>query len=101
MPKRTRDLPSLDLLKGFEAAARKLSFTSAAAELYVTQSAISRQVKTLEDQLGVALFRRWRCKHPGTAKWLPRVPNRRGRSSSTRSMKSILMNVPSEARRCT
>ena len=58
MPKRTRDLPSLDLLKGFEAAARNLSFTKAAAELYVTQSAISRQVKTLEDQLGVALFRR-------------------------------------------
>lgn len=53
-----RDLPSLDLLKGFEAAARNLSFTRAAGELYVTQSAISRQVKTLEDQLGIALFRR-------------------------------------------
>ena len=58
MHKRAHDLPSLDLLKGFEAAARKLSFTKAAAELFVTQSAISRQVKTLEDQLGVALFRR-------------------------------------------
>jgi len=58
MPKRARDLPSLDLLKGFEAAARHLSFTKAAADLFVTQSAISRQVKTLEDQLGVALFRR-------------------------------------------
>jgi DNA-binding transcriptional LysR family regulator len=54
----SRDLPSLDLLKGFEAAARNLSFTKAAAELFITQSAISRQVKTLEDQLGVALFRR-------------------------------------------
>jgi hypothetical protein len=43
-------LPSLDLLKGFEAAARNLSFTKAAAELFVTQSAISRQVKTLEEQ---------------------------------------------------
>src|SRR5260221_12393110 len=53
-----RGLPSLDLLKGFEAAARNLSFTKAAAELYVTQSAVSRQVKTLEEQLGVALFRR-------------------------------------------
>jgi LysR family transcriptional regulator, glycine cleavage system transcriptional activator len=50
--------PALDLLKGFEASARKLSFTKAAAELFVTQSAISRQVKTLEDQLGVTLFRR-------------------------------------------
>lgn len=53
-----RGLPSLDLLKGFEAAARNLSFTKAAAELFVTQSAISRQVKSLEDQLGMALFRR-------------------------------------------
>jgi DNA-binding transcriptional LysR family regulator len=51
-------LASLDLLKGFEAAARHLSFTQAAAELCVTQSAVSRQIKTLEDQLGVALFQR-------------------------------------------
>lgn len=58
MLNRSRDLPSLDLLKGFEAAARNLSFTKAAAELFVTQSAVSRQVKALEDQLGVALFRR-------------------------------------------
>src|SRR5471032_2303151 len=55
--KSSRELPSLDLLKGFEAAARTMSFTKAAAELFVTQSAISRQVKTLEDQLGVPLFR--------------------------------------------
>lgn len=53
-----RDLPSLDLLRGFEAAARNLSFTRAAAELFVTQSAVSRQVKTIEDHLGVALFAR-------------------------------------------
>src|SRR5690349_3849116 len=53
-----RNLPSLDLLKGFEAAARNLSFTKAASELFVTQSAISRQIQTLEDQLGVTLFRR-------------------------------------------
>ena len=58
MHKRAHDLPSLDLLKGFEASARNLSFTKAAVELFVTQSAISRQVKTLEDQLGVSLFRR-------------------------------------------
>jgi LysR family glycine cleavage system transcriptional activator len=54
----SRELPSLDLLKGFEAAARNLSFTKAADELFVTQSAISRQIKTLEDQIGVPLFRR-------------------------------------------
>ncbi len=51
-------LPSLDPLKGFEAAARHLSFTRAAAELFLTQSAISRQIQTLEEQLGVRLFRR-------------------------------------------
>ena len=40
--------PSLDLLRGFEAAARTLSFTKAAAELFLTQSAVSRQVKAIE-----------------------------------------------------
>lgn len=49
-------LPPLDLLAGFEAAARRLSFTLAAQERFVTQSAISRQVKALEDSLGVPLF---------------------------------------------
>jgi len=58
MDKHGRPRISLDMLKGFEAAARRLSFTLAAQELFVTQSAISRQVKTLEDQLGVPLFRR-------------------------------------------
>jgi DNA-binding transcriptional LysR family regulator len=51
-----RALPTLDHLKGFAAAARHLSFTRAAAELFLTQSAISRQIQTLEEQLGVALF---------------------------------------------
>jgi DNA-binding transcriptional LysR family regulator len=51
-------LPSLDLLKGFEAVARHLSFTKAAAELFVTQSAVSRQVRQLEEHLGVRLFER-------------------------------------------
>lgn len=49
---------SLDLLRGFHAAARHLSFTRAARELFVTQSAISRGIKTLEDQLSQPLFRR-------------------------------------------
>jgi LysR family glycine cleavage system transcriptional activator len=52
-------LPSLDLLRGFEAAARHLSFTRAAAELHVTQSAVSRQIKTLEDHLDAKLFARF------------------------------------------
>jgi LysR family glycine cleavage system transcriptional activator len=51
-------LPSLDLLKGFEAAARHLSFTRAAEEIFLTQSALSRQVLALEEQLGTALFER-------------------------------------------
>src|SRR5207302_11276106 len=50
--------PSLDLLEGFEAAARHLSFTKAGEELFLTQSAVSRQIKDLEDQLGAALFHR-------------------------------------------
>src|SRR5206468_4166188 len=56
--RKSNALPGLDLLVGFEAAARHLSFTKAGAELYRTQSAVSRQIKELEDQLGVALFQR-------------------------------------------
>jgi len=55
---RNRALPSLDLVIGFESAARHLSFTKAAGELFITQSAVSRQVKALEDHLGVLLFTR-------------------------------------------
>src|SRR5690348_17267327 len=51
-------LPALDLLVGFESAARHLSFTKAGEELFLTQSAVSRQIKELEDQLGVPLFQR-------------------------------------------
>lgn len=51
-------LPSLDLLKGFEASARLLSFTRAGEELHLTQSAVSRQIIELESQLGVPLFHR-------------------------------------------
>lgn len=51
-------MPRLDLLEGFEAAARHLSFTKAGDELYLTQSAVSRQIKELEDQLGARLFER-------------------------------------------
>jgi DNA-binding transcriptional LysR family regulator len=53
-----RYLPSIYALLAFEAVARRGSATEAAAELSLTQSAISRQIKTLEDQLGVALFER-------------------------------------------
>jgi DNA-binding transcriptional LysR family regulator len=53
-----RALPSLELIRGFEAAARLSSFTRAAEELFITQSAVSRQVQSLEAHLGVALFER-------------------------------------------
>lgn len=54
----TRRLPPLDLLVGFEAAARSLSFSKAGDEIFLTQSAISRQVKKLEESLGLVLFER-------------------------------------------
>jgi LysR family glycine cleavage system transcriptional activator len=52
----TARLPSLNGLRAFEAAARHLSFTVAAAELNVTQTAISHQIRRLEEELGVRLF---------------------------------------------
>lgn len=51
-------LPSLSALPAFEAAARLHSFTRAAKELNVTQAAISSQIRTLEDNLGIKLFSR-------------------------------------------
>ncbi|MEO1192768.1 MAG: LysR family transcriptional regulator [Pseudomonadota bacterium] len=54
----SRRLPPLAWLRAFEAAARRLSFTAAAEELGVTQSAISQQIRSLEQQLQVALFLR-------------------------------------------
>jgi LysR family glycine cleavage system transcriptional activator len=52
----TARLPSLNGLRAFEAAARHLSFTVAAAELNVTQTAISHQIRRLEEELGIRLF---------------------------------------------
>lgn len=54
----SRSLPPLNGLRAFEAGARHLSFTRAARELSVTQTAISHQVRQLEDRLGVKLFER-------------------------------------------
>ena len=49
-------LPSLNGLRAFEAAARHMSFTRAAEELNVTQTAVSHQIRRLEEQLGMTLF---------------------------------------------
>ena len=53
-----RTVPSRSALLAFESAARHQSFTSAAAELSLTESAISRQIAALEEQLGLKLFSR-------------------------------------------
>jgi LysR family glycine cleavage system transcriptional activator len=55
-PTMTSRLPSLNGLRAFEAAARHLSFTNAASELNVTQTAISHQIRRLEQELGIRLF---------------------------------------------
>jgi LysR family transcriptional regulator, glycine cleavage system transcriptional activator len=54
--KRRFRLPSLDALRTFEVAARRLSFTAAAEELFVTQGAVSQRIKALEDEIGEPLF---------------------------------------------
>jgi LysR family glycine cleavage system transcriptional activator len=51
-------LPSLKFLKTFQVAAARMSFKAAAEELFITPSAVSHQIKTLEEQLGVPLFDR-------------------------------------------
>jgi len=52
----SRDLPSLNAIRMFEAAAQHLNFTRAAEALHITQGAVSRQIKLLEEQLGQQLF---------------------------------------------
>ena len=58
MSDRPSPLPPLQTLRAFEAAARLQSFTRAAAELSVTQGAVSRQIRNLEQRLGITLFLR-------------------------------------------
>ena len=58
MQRSKRRLPSLNALRAFEAAARHLSFKAAASELNVSKSAVSHQVKALEEHLGLPLFTR-------------------------------------------
>ncbi|RPE96662.1 LysR family glycine cleavage system transcriptional activator [Frederiksenia canicola] len=58
MSMNNKKLPPLNALKAFESAARYLNFTKAADELFVTQAAVSHQIKLLEDFLNVQLFHR-------------------------------------------
>ena len=55
-----RDIPPLNALKTFECVARHKSFTKAADELYVSQSAVSRQITLIEEYLGIEFFKRER-----------------------------------------
>ena len=59
-PRLSWRIPSLTALRTLEAAARHLSFTKAAIELHLTPSAVSRQVRDLEAELGVTFFERVR-----------------------------------------
>ena len=82
---------SLGSLRAFEAVARRLSFRGAADELHLTQPAISRQIRALEDELGTALFLRG-TRHveltgPGSS--LLRSGGRRCSSSSTARVRQI------------
>lgn len=72
----TARLPSLNGLRAFEAAARHLSFTKAAQELNVTQTAISHQIRRLEEELGLRLFIRQSralALTPQAAEYLPNI----------------------------
>ena len=51
-------IPSIDLLRGFVAVGRRMSITLAAQDLFLTQSAVSRQIHGLESALGIKLFER-------------------------------------------
>nr|WP_298684376.1 transcriptional regulator GcvA [uncultured Dongia sp.] len=56
MPEKTRRLPPLNSLRAFAAAAERLSLAAAAEDLHVTPSAVSLQIRQLEDHLGIPVF---------------------------------------------
>jgi len=101
-----RRLPPLNALRAFEAAGRHLSFKRAAAELHVTQAAVSHQVRALEAQLGVELFVRLHRAlrlTPAGARYLPALSEAFDRlheaSASVRArparQRLVLSSVPS------
>ena len=90
---------SLGNLRAFEAVARRLSFSEAAEELFVTQSAISRQIKGLEDELGAPLFERTgRGVTPTAAALAIADAARRARTPSVESI-TIVTKIRNQARR--
>src|ERR1700750_1131203 len=94
-PGRPRPL-RLDLLHNFEAAARHLSFTRAGAELFLSQSAVSRQVQQLEESIGAALFER---RHRALALTEARRIMRRAVEDSLERLRDAAARVRSTAQR--
>ena len=98
-------LPSLSGLRAFEVAARHMSFTLAAAELHVTQTAISHQIRRLEEQLGIPLFIRHNRKlllTPEAQDYLPSIRSafeelRRATERMRRSDRDGLLTVSTTA----
>jgi len=85
-------LPALKFLRTFQVAANRLSFKAAAEELFVTPSAVSHQIKALEEQLGILLFERGPRSLTLTeagrnylSTWRPSLRDWRGSRSSCRS----------------
>jgi LysR family glycine cleavage system transcriptional activator len=85
-------LPPLTAVRAFEAAARHLSFTRAASELHVTQSAVSHQVRTLEAWLGFPLFRRANREVQLTEEGLAYLPAVRGSLNKLRAATESLIH---------
>ena len=79
-----RRLPPLAAIRAFEAAARTENFTAAAAELGMTQAAVSYQVKSLEERLGAPLFVREKGRARLTALGQRLLPPCRPRSTRSR-----------------
>jgi LysR family glycine cleavage system transcriptional activator len=79
-------VPDLAVLQAFECAARHGSFTRAAIELNLTQSAVSRQIRTLENQLGVELFERVRKRVVLSSEGRSLLPEVAGLLSQTEEM---------------
>jgi LysR family transcriptional regulator, glycine cleavage system transcriptional activator len=92
---RSRQL-RLDLLHTFEAAARHLSFTKAGEELFLSQSAVSRQVQQLEESIGASLFER---RHRALALTEPGRIMRRAVEDSLERLRDAAARVRSSAER--
>ncbi|OZI31220.1 LysR family transcriptional regulator [Bordetella genomosp. 10] len=99
-----RPIPPLNPLRAFEVAARHLSFTRAAEELCVTPSAVSHQIKVLEDNLGVPLFVRdsksliltsaGKAYLPGVQEAFRQLVQATYRVQRERQMQALKLNLP-------